>query len=346
MANLLKCHLYAKQRDQGTVTRDPSSIFTTYAKTEYWQVIFDGVVDFITASQAAGLPQAGYDYGGLIAGPVTPTRNADNPNVWLVQVNYQSRTPSTTTPALWNIQAQQGSQSVERPASTDRTAAFLVNVNGDPIPSLPTTRDILTTYSITWSANYVLPNWQNYLQARGQVNSDAIDLTICGFSLDYSARQVQLTDATCRCTRTQHVPIGAGTGSGSPPVTYTLGYDYTLTLLCYEDDANDTPLGNNTFQFRCPNEGWRRQAADVGGLTGFNILPGSSPAATDLTSTPAAPFLLAQDGTLLAPGATPLWLPDALNNGSPAAGAFQLEYQTTFNDLLSPLQDPSTGSGS
>lgn len=341
--------------DQIQVTQGITDAVAQANGVETWCLQYDKIVnigdvwnDICTGqAKAAGHPQIHYTYHGLVCTNITPKRSSLNPMVWETQITYAGQLLQSP-PAFWNVQLNQGSAKQERPATQDRTGAFLRNVNGETIPQLPNTRDYLTAYTMTFQSTGASPisGWGNITKAKGMVNPDAIgNITICGITLNYQPRQMMIDDAVCRSTRLAYKdPVTNNT-------SYTIMYDYSVNFLCWEGNTTGTPIGNNTYQFRTTNTGWKRKDS-TGNMTGWERPPGatddSNPQAA--RNMPASPFLLNSDGTAINPdgiapptAVTPVWLPDALNGGSPATGAFQLEYQNyAFSPMLTPFADSNT----
>jgi hypothetical protein len=352
-ANLLECKGLSKLSDQLQVTQGINDEIAQANGMETWMLRYDQIINFgdvwadITTGQAktAGHPQLHFAYHGIVCTSIIPKRSSQNPMVWETQITYAGQFINSPAP-FWNVQLNQASDKQERPATQDRTGAFLQNVNGETIPQLPNTKDYLSAYTLTFQStgNTTVTGWGNFTKAKGQVNSDVIgNITICGLTLNYQPRQMLLEDAVCRATRLAYTdPVSLVT-------TYQIMYDYSLSLLCWEGNTTGSPIGNNTWQFRTVNTGWKRKDT-TGKMTGWERPPGATDDANpqNVRNMPAAPFMLAADGTALNPdgiapptSVTPLWLPDALNSSSPPAGAFQLERQDfAFSPMLTPFKDP------
>jgi len=357
---LKRAYALAKMGDQAQVTQAITDVIANVTAQEFWVLEYAQIINFgdvwtdmaTGAAKTAGMPQLHYCYNGLIVTGLLPKRRAESPMVWEVQVTYSGQY-QTNPPAFWNVQLSEGSDKQERPATQDANGNWLVNVNGETLPQLPNTRDYVTAYNLTFQSTSgntsFSDNWSSYRQAKGKVNSDAVNVTIDGIALNYAAGQIKLEDATRQATRLTYTdPVTNAT-------TYVTNYTYTLQLLCWEGNTSTTgnatvPLGNNTWQFRTPNSGWQRRkvvGGVIGNLTSWQRPPGATDDSGTPVNMPAAPFLLNGDGTAINPDGiappttvTPVWLPDALDNGTPPAGAYQLEPRIAFSGLLSPFADP------
>lgn len=308
MATLLNVFLNAKRRDRLQINRNTDSKTTSYAQTEYWTVIYDGVVTPLEAAAATGLPVIGASYGGLICTSVVPTRTAESPFVWEVQVDYASRAPNATS-TNWNISLSVDDATTEQTAFEDRLGLPLCNVNNDVLDNLPNETVYHTELTISYQSASV-PNWSNIKAAKGKVNSDAVDVTICGLRLNYAKRQMKFVASPIRCNKTV-------TATGT-----TITYDVTFKFLCKED--------SDTYIWRAPNLGYRA----------YNDADELDDVKDTKTGTPRTkPARLGVDGKELAPTADMVWLPDGLDDTFPPEGRFELEEQTAFGGFFSGLAD-------
>lgn len=320
MARLIRVFLDPKSGDNAQMTADPNQKGQRkISRQETWTVIYDGVVDPITAQTAAGLPVAGFVYGGLYCMRLQPTRTRESPYVWKVIVEYEQWQRQSSDGKVWNLNIKKSSASREETATRDRLNLPLVNVVGDMLPMLPNNVLFDEAWTITWSTS-VAPNWGDI---DGKTNSDSVTFTICGITRNYSKSQVKVVGSGFSSTK-----IITDTSGDTPQFSFI--YECELNIQCRKPK----------WVWTAPNEGWKGMVVDA--------LSDTYDTFRDSQGTPnTSPTKMALDGTELAPNATVLKLPDdaigqSIPNGSrvyAADGAFELEYQVALSPLLSTLHD-------
>jgi hypothetical protein len=317
MATLLRVFLKAKSGDNSQITADPNSRGQRkIVRQETWCVVYDGVVDPITAQTAVGLPVAGFVYSGLYCSRLQPIRTRESPYVWDVIVDYEQQQQQANDGTVWNLNIKKSSAPREETATRDRLNLPLVNTFGELLPQLPNNVLYDEAWTITWSTR-VAPNWG---KIDGKTNSDPVTFTICGITRNYSKSQVKVVGSGFSCTK-----IITSTSGDTPQFSFI--YECELNIQCRDPK----------WVWAAPNEGWR----------GFDD---SDTADTfrEADGTPrTAPTKLSLDGHALDDGAVVLKLPDdAIDQSTPSAGrtyaadgAFELESQVALSPLFSTLHD-------
>lgn len=318
MATLLRVFLKAKSGDNSQITADPSQKGQRkISRQETWCVIYNGVVDPITAQTAPGLPVAGFVYNGLYCSRLQPRRMNESPYAWEVVVDYEQWQQQSNDGKVWNLNIRKGTAAREETVTRDRLNLPLVNAVGDMLPQLPTNTLYDETFTITWSTS-VAPNWG---KIDGKTNSDSVTFTICGITRNYSKSQVKVIGSGFTSTK-----ITSDTSGDTPQFSFI--YECEITIQCREPK----------WVWTAPNEGW--QAYDDNGDLREVIDPKTHAPKT-------SPTKLSRGGTALAPTDTVLKLPDALYGGPtpnagrtfPEDGSFELESQVALSSLFSTLRD-------